>query len=279
MYTSTTVQAELCARCRHGHTHTLTDMHAHTHARTRTHTHIHTLTDRHTCAHKHSLSHRHTLSLSQTHTYTLTLSLTDGHKHTRTVQTDRGEGQGSLTEIFGHRNLWHYLTERLAKTTSTSSFKLEKGHLTVPQWLPFSQKGWAKWQGETSCIHWPKGICNHLSPKASNQKTAWAGGGGGGGGGTHSPGMASSRPAGLRRWARRRRRPGDCWWAAGWRTPPACRPAWSGLAWWSVRSSGGTGPSPGTHSQTGWPLCKQGRWIFFKILFSWCGVLCDEGEN
>ena len=56
--------------CKMQHIHSLT--HTHTHIRTHTHTHTHTYTD----------------------TYTHT------HTHTHTAQTDRGEGQCCLTEIF-----------------------------------------------------------------------------------------------------------------------------------------------------------------------------------
>ena len=115
-------------------THTLTDTRMHTCTHTRMHTHIHThphrQTHMRTHTHTHSLSlsltdtHTHSHRHAHTHTHTHTLSLTD--RHTHIVQTDRGEGQGCLTEIFSHRNLWHYLTERRGKNHLNPTFQIRK---------------------------------------------------------------------------------------------------------------------------------------------------------
>ena len=255
MYTSTTVQAELCARCRHGHTHTLTD----THARTCTHacTHIHTLTDTHTLSL--SLTDTHSLSLTDTHIH----SLTD--RHTHTVQTDRGERQTCLTEIFSHRNLWHYLTERPAKTTSTPRFKLENAKLTVVQWLPLSQKGWAKWQGETSCIFRPKGICNHLKLQIKRQAgltvlrwpplgpPAWGDGPEGGEGPATAGELLAEELLQLAGQLDQVRR--------------------GGARDHQVELVPAQGP---IHKQVGRSASKAD---IFYIYISWCGVLCEEEEN
>ena len=79
------------------HTHTHTQWHTHTHnvhtVTALTHTHTHTYVYTHTHTHVYTHTHRVTHSHTHTHVYTQTL-------HTHIVQTDRGDGQCCLAEIF-----------------------------------------------------------------------------------------------------------------------------------------------------------------------------------
>ena len=67
------------------------------HARARAHTHTHT--------------HTHTFCLSVSVSHSLSLSLSHTHTYTHIVQTDWGEGQCCLTEIFGEEKCLEFAFE------------------------------------------------------------------------------------------------------------------------------------------------------------------------